>query len=104
MADNIDQIIKDTWTKEIHCIFFTMGTKLFSICLKTDVVLLLREVKHLLPIVLCKESPYHLINALRPFPVILQPFDFYKVKFTDTSSAGKTARKMTQYFNLSAST
>ena len=41
-----------------------------------------------LRIVLCKESPYDLINILGPFSVI-------KVELTDSSSVGKTARKIT---------
>ena len=52
--------------------------------------------KRSLPIVLCEESPYDLIDVLGLFSVILQPLNFNKVKFTDTSSAGKTARKTTQ--------
>ena len=49
-----------------------MGVEILGICLKTDVVLVLREMKRLLRIVLCKESPYNLINVLGPFSVILQ--------------------------------
>ena len=50
-----------------------MGLKIFSICLRTDVVLLLRDMNRPLRIVLCKESPYNLINVLGPFSVTLQP-------------------------------
>ena len=46
---------------------------MFSICLKTDVVSPLREVKRPLRIVLCKESPYNLFYVLGDFSVILQP-------------------------------
>ena len=37
-----------------------------------------------------------LINVLGHFSVISQPWNFYKVEFTDSSSAAKTARKITQ--------
>ena len=52
--------------------------------------------KRQLRIVLCKESPHNLIDVLGPFLVILQPLGFSKVEFTDTSGAGKTARKITK--------
>ena len=73
-----------------------MGLKIFSICLKIVVASLLREVKRQLGAVLYKESPYNLVNVLDPFSVILQPRNLFKVKFTDTSSAGKSARKITK--------
>ena len=82
--------------RAIHCTFIAMGLKIFIICLKIDVVWLFRKVKRQLRIVLCKESPYSLIDVLGPFSVTLQPWNFYQVKFTDTSSAGKTARKITK--------
>ena len=50
--------------------------------------------KHPLRIVVCKEGPYNLITALGHFSVILQPRNICKVKFCDTSSASKTARKI----------
>ena len=46
---------------------------------------------------------YHLINVLGPFSIILQPRNFYKVKFAYISSARETARKITkilQYFGF----
>ena len=43
--------------------------------------------KRPLRIVLCKESPHSLIDVLGPFSVSLQPGNFCKVKFTDTSGA-----------------
>ena len=46
------------------------------------------------PIALCEESPYDLMAILGSLSVILQPSNFYKVEFTSTSSAGKTARKI----------
>ena len=52
--------------------------------------------KRPLRIALCKESLYNMINVLGPFSVILQPLKFHKVEFTDTSYAGKTARKITK--------
>ena len=54
------------------------------------------EVKRSLCVVLCKESPYNLVNVLGPFSVILRPRNFHKVKFTDTSSARKAARLITK--------
>ena len=59
-----------------------MGLTIFSICLKIDVVFFLRELKCPLRIVMCMESPC-------------------KLKFTDTSSAGRTARKTQVYIVLS---
>ena len=41
-----------------------------------------------------KESPDNLV--LGHFSVILQPRSFCKVRFCDTSSAGKTTRKITK--------
>ena len=49
-----------------------------------------------LPIVLYEESHYQLINVLGHFSVILQIDICYQVEFTHTSSAGKTARKITK--------
>ena len=51
-----------------------------------------------MPIASCfgKESPGNTINALGTFSVILQPRNFHKVAFTDTSCAGKTTRKITK--------
>ena len=46
--------------------------KIFSICVITDVVKLLRKVKCSLHIVLCRESPYNSINVLGHFSVVLQ--------------------------------
>ena len=51
------------------------GTEIFSICLITDILKLLREVKHPLGIVLCYGSPYNLIKIIGPF----QPFCNHKV-------------------------
>ena len=62
----------------------------------------MKEVKCSMCIVLCKDNPYSLVNVLGPFPVILQPRSFYKVKFTDTFGADETTRKITKYFDLSA--
>ena len=73
-----------------------MGLELCSICLKMDVISVSRGMKRPLRIALCKESCYNLINALDPFSFIFQPWNFYIVNFTDTSSAGKTARKITK--------
>ena len=56
--------------------------------------------KRPLHIVLCKESPYNLINVLDPFSVIFQE-TLYKVEFTDTSSAGKTVSKTTKILQSS---
>ena len=52
-------------------------------------------------IVLCEENLYDLVNVLGPFSIILQPLNLYKVEFTYVSSARKTARKATKYFDLS---
>ena len=52
--------------------------------------------KRPLHIILWKESRYNVINVLGPFSLILQPWNSYVVKFTNTSSAGKTARKITK--------
>ena len=46
--------------------------------------------KRPLRIVLCKDSPYNLFNALGPFAVILQPSNYHRAKFSDTSIVGKT--------------
>ena len=59
-----------------------------------DIVKLLRELKHSLRIVLCRESPYNLINALGHFSVVLQPSNLCQIEFTDAYSAGKAARKI----------
>ena len=56
--------------------------KIFGICLNIDVLWLLSQARRPLSIVLCEESPYDLINVLRPFSVILQPWNFNNVKFT----------------------
>ena len=50
-----------------------MGVKIFSIWLIIDAVKLLRELKHSLLSVLCRESPHNLVNVLGPFSVALQP-------------------------------
>ena len=55
--------------------------------------------KRPLRIVLSEEGHYNLIDILGHFSVILQPWNFLKVKFCDISSTGKTERK---YYNLSA--
>ena len=53
---------------ERYPLHIAMRLKIFSICLKTDVFRLLRELKRPLPIVLCEESPYNLISPYnRPF-------------------------------------
>ena len=52
--------------------------------------------KRPLRIVLCKGSPYNLIDVLGPFSIILQSLNFFPVKFTDTFSAGKTMTKITK--------
>ena len=39
--------------------------------------------------------------GINPFSVILQPWNFYKIEFTNTSSAGKKASKIIIYFDLS---
>ena len=57
--------------------------------------------KHPLRTILCNESPYDLINVLGPFLVILQPRNFYKVEFTNTVSARKTARRITKILRSS---
>ena len=81
-----------------------MGRQLFSICLIIDVFYLLklfkllRQVKGPLRIALCKESCYNLINVSGPYSVILQPRIFHTVRFTDTRSADKIARKITKIF------
>ena len=59
-----------SWMKEIRCTRFPMGLKILGICLKIDVVQLLREMKRLLCNVMCKESPYNLINVSGHFSVI----------------------------------
>ena len=49
------------------------------------------------------ERPNDLIDVLGHFSVILQPWNFYEVKFTDTFSAGKTeCKNHKKYFILSA--
>ena len=45
-----------------------------------------------MPIVVCEESPYDLINVLGPFSVILQPGDFCKAEFTCIPNASKKVR------------
>ena len=75
---------------------YCFGLKSYSICLKIDVLYLSREVKCLLYIVLCKESPYNLINVLGLFSVMLQLSNSCKVYFIYISSASKTARKITK--------
>ena len=50
----------------VSCLHF----KILSICLKIDVLSLLRGVKLPLGIVLCEESPYNLINILGPSSII----------------------------------
>ena len=55
-----------------------------------------------LPIILCEESPYDLIDVLGLFSVILSQWNFYKVELTYNSSAGKIARRIIKYFDLSA--
>ena len=42
----------------------------------------------------------HLINVLGSFSVILQPWKFFKRKFTYTPSAHKTARKITNIHRI----
>ena len=70
---NIDQIIKDSSHRRIKKVQFLMGEsnppyiychgiETFFICLKTYVLLLLRELKGQLPIVLCGASPNDLID------------------------------------------
>ena len=67
MAQNIDQFINDfsdritkemqLFKGEIYCILCTliaMGLKIFCICLKIDVLYILREVKCPWPIVQCE--------------------------------------------------
>ena len=54
------------------------------------------EVKQPLSIVLCKDSPYNLMNVLGLFSVILQPRNFHNVKIINTFSASKTASKVTK--------
>ena len=76
--------------RAIYYTYIAMGLKIFGICLKIDVLQLLREVERQWRIVLCKESPYDLIDVLGPFSIILQSRNFYKGEFTDTSSAGMT--------------
>ena len=44
---------------------------------------------------LCGES-LQFDPCFRPLPATLQSLNFYKVEFADTSSAGKTARKITK--------
>ena len=79
-----------------------MGLKFFSICLKIDVLKLLREVKHPFRIVLFYGSPYNLIDVWQFFSLFATiKLKGEKVKFTDTSSAGRRARKITNYFDLS---
>ena len=56
-----------------------------------------------LNIVLCRENPCNLINILGPFAIILQPKNFDNVEFIDTSSAGKTARKVSEKLHLNLS-
>ena len=56
-----------------------MGLKICNIFLKINVLKLVREVKRKLRIVLCKESPYNLIDVLGSFSVILQSRDFTKL-------------------------
>ena len=51
-----------------------------------------------LSIVLCRESPYNLINVLG---LLSFTYLYHNVKFIDTSSAGKTEKKSQKYFNLS---
>ena len=58
--------------------------------------------KHPLRIVLFKESPYNLIDVLDPISVIVQPCYFYQVKFSVTSSANKTAKKVTKILQFLA--
>ena len=89
-----------SWLRAILCTFITMGLKIFSICFKTDVALLWREVKCPLRIVLCKESPYHLIDVLAPSSVILRRRDFYQVEFTDTCSTNKIATKIVENISV----
>ena len=45
-----------------------------------------------LPIVLCEQGPYDLIDVFSRFSVILQPLNLNKVEFTYTSSTGKAAK------------
>ena len=66
-------------------------------------MVLSREVKRPVSIILCEEISCNLINVLVLFSVILQPRNFHNVKFANTSSAGKTTkRKSHKYFSLSA--
>ena len=61
------------------------GTENLYNLFETDFLLLLREVKRQLRIVVCKKSPS-----------LCNHESFTKLQFTDTSSAGKTARKLTK--------
>ena len=69
-----------------------MGLKIIRICLKIDVLQLFREIKGPLRIVLCKDS----LQFDQCFRLVFSHFatiKFHKVKFTNISSAVKTARK-----------
>ena len=52
------------------------------------------------PIAYCSAygEPLHFDQCFRPFSATLQSCNSYKVKYTDTSSAGKTAKKITYVF------
>ena len=92
-----------SWASDIHCTLIVMGLKILGIRLKIDVLKLLREMKRPLRIVLCKESPYNLINALGPCSVILQPWNFLKLNLPILFVPVRKRKKSQKYFDSSPS-